>query len=304
MNAVSTSAFYDRSTRSIAALRTRAEGLQGDLARGERLTRSSQDPVAAARLRALSRADTLAAVDAEAANRASADLQLADDALSGFTNAIGRVRELATQAATGTLNPGQRAAIGQELAQLNAGLLSLANARDSAGHALFGGESAGQAYTLDAAGNAAYTGAAGAGSLELGDGQSVARGVTGPEFLNFTAGGSATDLFATIKGLADALQGGVADPAGAARTALTALDTGLATVTTAQTVVGARLTFIDLATDRASQRGEARDIEQAGVGGTDIAATVTRLQQTMTVLEASQASFARLSGLSLFDLIR
>ena len=304
MNAVSTSAFYDRSTRSIAALRTRAEGLQGDLARGERLTRSSQDPVAAARLRALSRADTLAAVDAEAANRASADLQLADDALSGFTNAIGRVRELATQAATGTLNPGQRAAIGQELAQLNAGLLSLANARDSAGHALFGGESAGQAYTLDAAGNAAYTGAAGAGSLELGDGQSVARGVTGPEFLNFTAGGSATDLFATIKGLADALQGGVADPAGSARTALTALDTGLATVTTAQTVVGARLTFIDLATDRASQRGEARDIEQAGVGGTDIAATVTRLQQTMTVLEASQASFARLSGLSLFDLIR
>ena len=304
MNAVSTSAFYDRSTRSIAALRTRAEGLQGDLARGERLTRSSQDPVAAARLRALSRADTLAAVDAEAANRASADLQLADDALSGFTNAIGRVRELATQAATGTLNPGQRAAIGQELAQLNAGLLSLANARDSAGHALFGGESAGQAYTLDAAGNAAYTGAAGAGSLELGDGQSVARGVTGPEFLNFTAGGSATDLFATIKGLADALQGGVADPAGAARTALTALDTGLATVTTAQTVVGARLTFIDLATDRASQRGEARDIEQASVGGTDIAATVTRLQQTMTVLEASQASFARLSGLSLFDLIR
>ena len=304
MNAVSTSAFYDRSTRSIAALRTRAEGLQGNLARGERLTRSSQDPVAAARLRALSRADTLAAVDAEAANRASADLQLADDALSGFTNAIGRVRELATQAATGTLNPGQRAAIGQELAQLNAGLLSLANARDSAGHALFGGETTGPAYTLDAAGNAAYAGTASAGALDLGDGQSVARGVTGPEFLNFTASGAATDLFVTIKGLADALQGGAADPAGFARTALTALDTGLAAATTAQTVVGGRLNFIDLATTRAVQTGEARDLEQATVGGTDIAATVTRLQQTMTVLEASQASFARLSGLSLFDLIR
>ena len=300
MTAVSTSAFYDRSTRSIAALRTRAEGLQGDLARGERLTRSSQDPVAAARLRALSRADTLAAVDAEAANRASADLQLADDALSGFANAIGRVRELATQAATGTLNPGQRAAIGQELAQINAGLLSLANARDSAGHALFGGESAGLAYTLDTSGNAVYAGTASAGSLDLGDGQSVTRGVTGPEFLNF----GTTDLFATIKGLSDALQGGVADPAGAARTALTALDTGLSTVTTAQTLVGARLNVIDLATNRASQRGEARAIEEAAVGGTDIAATVTRLQQTMTVLEASQASFARLSGLSLFDLIR
>ena len=304
MTTVSTHAFYDHSTQSIAALRARAEGLQGDLARGERLLRSSQDPVAAARLRALSRADALAVVDSANASRAATDLQLADDALAGFTNAIGRARELATQAATGTLNPAQRAAIGQELAQINTGLLSLANARDSAGHALFGGETAGPAYTADAAGNAIYAGTVSAGQLDLGDGQSVARGVTGPEFLDFTVGGAATDLFATIKGLADALQGGSPDPAGAARNALTSLDTGLTTVTTAQTVVGARLNFIDLATTHATQRGEQRATEEAAVGGTDIAATVTRLQQTMTVLEASQASFARLSGLSLFDQIR
>ena len=304
MTAVSTHAFYDRSTQSIASLRARAEGLQGDLARGDRLTRSSQDPVAAARLRALSRADALAVVDSANANRAASDLQLADDALSGFTNAIGRARELATQAANGTLNPAQRAAIGQELAQLNTGLLSLVNARDNAGHALFGGETAGAAYTSDVAGNAIYAGTASAGQLDLGDGQSVTRGVTGPEFLNFTVGGTATDLFATIKGLADALQGGSPDPAGAARNALTSLDTGLTTVTTAQTVVGARLNWIDLAATQSTQRGEARAIEEAAAGGTDIAATVTRLQQTMTVLEASQASFARLSGLSLFDQIR
>ena len=304
MTTVSTAAFYTRSTRDIAGLRARAEDLQGDLARGERLTRSSQDPIAAARLRALSRADALAAIDTATADRAATDLQLADDALSGFTNAIARVRELATQAATGTLNPGQRAAIGVELGQINAGLLGLANARDSAGHALFGGDSAGQAYTLDAAGNAVYAGTANAGALDLGDGQSVTRGVTGPEFLAFAASGAPTDLFATIKGLADTLQGGAADPAGAARSSLTALDTGLTAVTTAQTVVGARLNFIDLATTRSTRRGEARAIEQAAVGCTDIAATVTRLQQTMTVLEASQASFARLSGLSLFDQLR
>lgn len=304
MTAVSTHAFYDRSTQSIASLRARAEGLQGDLARGERLLRSSQDPVAAARLRALSRADALAVVDSANASRAASDLQLADDALAGFTNAIGRARELATQAATGTLNPAQRAAIGQELAQINTGLLSLANARDSAGHALFGGETAGAAYTSDVAGNAIYAGTASAGQLDLGDGQSVTRGVTGPEFLNFTVGGTATDLFATIKGLADALQGGSPDPAGAARNALTSLDTGLTTVTTAQTVVGARLNWIDLAATQSTQRGEARATEEAAVGGTDIATTVTRLHQTMTVLEASQASFARLSGLSLFDQIR
>lgn len=304
MTTVSTHAFYDRSNQSMASLRTRSEGLQGQIASGERLTRSSQDPVAAARLRALSRADTLAAVDTTIANRAASDLQLADDALSGFTDGIVRVQELATQAANGTLNPTQRAAIGQELNQLNARLLALANARDGAGHALFGGEAAGVAYTVDGAGNAAYAGTANPGSLALGDGQSVIRGVTGPQFLSFSVSGTGTDLFATIKGLADALQGGVADPAGAARASLSALDAGLASISTAQTVVGARLNFIDLATTRSTQRGEARAIEEAAVGGTDIAAAITRLEQTMTALEASQASFARLSSLSLFDQIR
>jgi flagellar hook-associated protein 3 FlgL len=44
-----------------------------------------------------------------------------------------------------------------------------------------------------------------------------------------------------------------------------------------------------------------RAAEQADLGGTDIAETVARLQQAMLVLEASQASFARLAGLSLFE---
>ena len=67
----------------------------------------------------------------------------------------------------------------------------------------------------------------------MGDGQTVTSGLTGPEFLNFTAGGSSTNLMAVIKGLSDALQGGSTDPAQSARDALGALDTGLETVTTA-----------------------------------------------------------------------
>jgi flagellar hook-associated protein 3 FlgL len=37
---------------------------------------------------------------------------------------------------------------------------------------------------------------------------------------------------------------------------------------------------------------------------TDIAVTMSRLQETLTVLEASQASFVRLANLSLFSLLR
>jgi flagellar hook-associated protein 3 FlgL len=299
MTTISTSAFYERANLSLSSLRKRAERLQGAIGSGERLGRSSDDPVGASRLRTLARADSFAAIDQGVAARAMADFTLTDGALSSLAAYVTRIKELATQAATGTLNAAQRAGIATEIGQLHGELVQLANTRDSAGHALFGGESAGAAYVLDGSGNPVYAGTASAGQLALGEGQSVARGLTGPEVLNFAG----TDLFAVVRTLADALAGAAPDPAQAARDALGQLDAGLETITTAQTVVGARMNWIDLAAERRTAMEELRSEEQGEIGGTDIAETVIRLQQTMTVLEASQASFARLSSLSLFNLI-
>ena len=163
---------------------------------------------------------------------------------------------------------------------------------------------AGEAYALDGLGNAVYTGTADAGDLPLGDGQSVKRGLTGPEFLNFDANGNPTNLMAVIKTLGEALGGAAADPAQAARDALDALGQGLDKVTTGQTLVGSRLAWIDLTTERRIDLSELRSGEEAEIGSSDLAATVAQLQQVMLVLEASQASFARLASLSLFDQLR
>lgn len=300
----STSAFYERSTQGLSTLRQRAEAMQEQLGRGERLSRSSDDPVAASRLRSLLRSDRLATFDTANANRATSDLSLADSALNSFADTVMRVQELATQAANGTLNAGQRAAIGTEIAHIHANLVGLANSRDSSGHALFGGETAGQAYTLDGLGNAVYAGTASAGELPLGEGQSVARGLTGPEFLNFSVNGNPTDLMAVVKTLGEALQGAAVDPAQAARDALDALGQGMEKVTTAQNLIGARLNWIDLTGERRIDLGEMRAGEESEIGATDIAETVSSLQQLMVVLEASQASFAKLAQLNLFDTVR
>ncbi len=303
MTSVSTSAFYDRSSQDLATLRARADALQAAISSGQRLATGSDDPVAAARLRTLGRADSFAEIDKAVAARASSDLTLTDQALSSFADSLIRVQELATQAANGVLTASQRAGIATELDQLRDEIVRMANTRDSAGHALFGGDAPGDAYTLDPAGNPLYIGTPSASDLPLGDGQSVTRGLTGPEVLNFTHGGTPTDLFAVIRTLSDALKGAVPDPAQAARDALGALDTGLEAITTQQTVVGARLNWIDLNTERRTQMGQLRAEEQADVGGTDLALAISQLQQTMTVLEASQASFARLASLSLFDVL-
>lgn len=295
----STSAFYQRVHRDLSGLSARAQQLQTAIGTGERLTRGSDDPVAAARLRTLARAERLAGVDTALAERVRGDLEQTDSTLSAFAGQITRIRELAVQAANGVLNPGQRASIAAELDQLRGELVTLANTRDSLGQALFGGLGAGPAYVLDGAGNPVYAGTPSAGQIDLGDGQTLTRGITGPEFLDFAG----TDLFAVTRTLADALRGAAPDPAQAARDALGALDQGLDALTTAQTVTGTRLAWLDLAADQRTARAELRAEEQAATGGTDLTTAVMQLQQTMTVLEASQASFARFSQLSLFNLL-
>jgi flagellar hook-associated protein 3 FlgL len=300
-NSVGTAGFYDRARSDMTALRGQAEKLQAQIGSQSRLTKSSDDPVAAARLRSLARADAFAKVDTANANRATADLNIADATMSDITNEISRAQVLATQAANGTLSADQRASIGKELASIRDNLVGLANTRDSDGNALFGGTNAVAAYTLDASGNAVYAGTASSAGIQLGEGQTVTRSVTGPEMLAFTVNGEQTDLLATLKTLSDALQGGVADPAGAARGALDELAAGLDSVTTAQTVVGTRLAWIDLATERAATMSESRASEEAEVGGIDLATSISKLQEMMVVLEASQASFTKMSQLSLFS---
>ncbi|MCB2061072.1 MAG: flagellar biosynthesis protein FlgL, partial [Novosphingobium sp.] len=245
----STSAFYDRSILGMTDLRKLAETLQQQLDHGERLSRSSDDPVAASRLRMLSRVDLVSNIDETNANRANSDLTLADTALTSFTDYINRIKELALQASNETLTDAQRASIGVEIDHLHSDLVGLANSRDSTGHALFGGEASGDAYTLDGSGNAVYIGTANSGDLPLGDGQSVTRSLTGPEFLSFDLDSSPTDLLAVVKSLAGALQGGVADPAAAARDALTGLDTAHQAITSSQTLIGARLSWIEVTTE-------------------------------------------------------
>ncbi|TIX51520.1 flagellar biosynthesis protein FlgL [Alteraurantiacibacter aquimixticola] len=303
MNAItnSTLAFYRRATVHMSGLRAEAEDLQGQLASGEKLSRSSDDPVAASRLRSLSRQDRLGEIDAGNAKRASDDLQLTGNALDSIAEDLIRARELALWAASDPLGDEERRTIGQELEELVGRVMSSANALDSSGNALFGGETSGKAYEIDGTGAVVYVGTASSGELDLGSGQTVTRGLTGPEVLNFTTGGTPTDVFAHIGTLAAALQGGAADPAAAARDALTGFDDALDSLTRAQTVAGSRVAWIDVIQERQVDQSFSRAQQMADTGGVDFASTVVELQQILTVLEASQTGFARLSRLSLFD---
>lgn len=300
---LTTSAFYERGTRQMGVLRGRAESLQNQIGTGDRLERSSDDPVAAARLRTLARSERLAQVDNRNSEMAQADLSLTDQTLGAIADLVIRARELSVQAGGATMQADQRAALGVEIAGLRSNLLLLANSRNIAGHALFGGQTAGAAYT-DAPPSAAYQGTDTVSPLEIGDGQQVVPGMTGPELFEIGSGPGATDLFSVLANLATALSSGDPGASSFAQDSLEFLDDGLEKITTAQTVVGARLNWVDLMAERRQDSGERVAAERAEVGGADIATTISRLQETLTVLEASQASFVRLANLSLFSILR
>ncbi len=304
MTGIGTDGFYNRSIGSLASLRARAETLQTQIASKEKLQRSSDDAVASRQLRALGHDDTLAAVHKTNAAIAGSDMALADQALTELGNLTMRVQELATQSATGTLNPAQRKINGDEIAQIHQSMVAILNSKDSTGHPLFAGSANGPAYVVAADGSASYAGNSTPGELDVGAGITVARSLTGPEFMNFSVDGTDTDLLTVVHNLATSLQSGSTTAASDANAALKGLTAGLGAISTGHAIIGARESRVEIATSLVTERGEVRAGDQIRLGGTDMPTAIAELQELMTVLEASQASFTKLSSLSLFDYFR
>lgn len=306
MTNVSTSAFYQNAIASMTDLRKQTEKLQAQISTGNTIQHSRENPLGAAQMRALQAADTLAGADKANASAAKTQLTQTDDTLSQFTDILSQITTLTTQAASSTFSDSQRASIGQQIGAFYNSLVSLANTTDSQGNPLFGGQSTGTAYTTDAAtGALTYNGTGTAATLSLGPGLSVTTGVTGPEFLDFQSNGVSKNLLSTVKTLADTLQNPASTAAAiaAANTALDDLGAASESVSASQTIVGARLDWITTTSNMQTQTATQRANREADVGGTDLAATIAKLSQQMTVLEAAQASFTKVANLSLFSML-
>ena len=308
MSSVSTSAFYDNAIFNMTQLNKQTTDLQEQISTGNQYQYSYQDPLAAAQMRSLSTSDTLATADTATANAAKSQLTQTDDTLTQFTNIVQQIQTLTTQAANSTLTDTQRASIGTEIGSYYQNLVSLVNTKDSNGNALFGGQmGTGSAYTT-VGGVTSYQGTQTAATVSLGQGLSVTTGITGPEFLDYTSGGTSTNLLDVVKNLATTLQTGTSTGsttgtsalATAANAALTQISDGLNAISTAQTIVGARLSWVNTTSTMQTNLTTIRAQQESDVGGTDMTSAVARLQQTMTVLQASQASFVKVASLSLF----
>ncbi len=113
--------------------------VQNQIATGRRITRPSDDPVAAARV--VNLRDTLAKVDQQQKNidAARTSLTMEESVLKSATGILQRVRELTVEANNDSLTSQDRGFVSQEVGQLNDELFNLGNSTDSTGRFMFSG---------------------------------------------------------------------------------------------------------------------------------------------------------------------
>lgn len=300
----STGSFFNRSLAQMADLRSGIERTRSQIATGKRIERGSDDPAAAAQLRSVARREALTLVESDNAARLGQDLAAASTEVAAVTALFQRARELAVQAANTPTGADGRQAIAFELEQLREELFTRANGTSLTGEPLFAGQSSGAAFTQDAAGNVTYVGTLTSGAVPVAPGTAIERGLPGSEVFEFEVGGVPTSAFAVLGGLVAALQGGAPDPAAAASAALEGIDAALDATGRAQTIFGTRMAWTEHVQAQQADRGIALAERRSRVGDTDVAEALARLQQSLTALEASQAAFARVSSLTLFDALR
>jgi flagellar hook-associated protein 3 FlgL len=301
---ISTSFLFDRATERMSAIQNKLATTQAQMAEGKQILSPSAAPDQAAAIQRLKgevqRQDSHMRTLEVAMRRYTAE----ETALSSSNDLLIRMKELGIQAANDTLAPDDRKAIGVEMKALRDQLLSLGNTRDDSGNYLFSGTRVNTpAFAEDANGKVIYQGD-----------QTQTRIPAGVErTVQFTRAG--TDVFSRVVrddgqavGFFDALDQMI-EGINTSRTGK--IQQGIADISqmhdsltlsqaqngSDQVVVQSQLDVLDENTLRIkSTLSEIEDL--------DYAEAVARMNKEMMGLEAAMGSFAKISGLSLFDYIR
>ena len=294
---IGTAQTYDRSLSSMKQLSANADKLQGQIASGKRVVNASDDAGSYARLTQLKRGAAATKADTSNLDLAKTLVAQSDSTLGSIETQLQRAKELAIQGNSGTVSAAQKKVLGTELNAILDEIVSLANSKDLRGQPLFGGATSVAPFARDADGTVRWQGTGTAAKIPVGEAGEIQANDSGERL--FTIAGGA-DIFAAVQAIAEAFTGG--EPL--SDDALGQLDTSLDQIATARASFGARGARLDLEGQRLDDLKVDREAERAGLEGIDTEGAIIELQRTITVLQATQASFGKLTSLSLFDYLR
>jgi flagellar hook-associated protein 3 FlgL len=305
---ISTSYMYDRSMAQMSTVQNDLAVTQSQIASAKQVLNPSDAPDQAAAIQRLKSVMAKQESYGKTLNTARDRLQTEDSSLKSMSDLLIRAKEIAVSAASDTMSPANRQALGVELQGLRDQMLSLANAQDSHGNYLFSGSRLSKpAYVQNSAGQVVYQGDQTRMHLQVGDQRSVALNRSGTEaFVSVQrtdAKGVKTnrEFFGAIDDLITgmnkvdhtAMQQGVDE-----------LDGLLHGVGMAQASVGTDMNVVDQQSQVIDDTKLTLKTTLSNVEDLDMAAAITKMNKQMLSLQASQSSFAKISQLNLFNFIK
>jgi flagellar hook-associated protein 3 FlgL len=134
---------------------------QEQLTTGKRVTRASDDPIAAARAERAQAQMARSDANERALQASRNSMTQTESALGNAGNLMQQARDALVAAGDATYSDAQRASIADQLSSLRGQLLAVANSSDGSGNYLFAGQGASQAPFVDGIGGVSYGGSAG-----------------------------------------------------------------------------------------------------------------------------------------------
>lgn len=305
---ISTTLYFDRATQQMGNIQGNLSKVQEQMSTGLQIVKPSDSPDKAALVtrieselaRQTSYQDTLKAVNVR--------LTAQETALTNTSDVLGRIKELATQAANDTLSAADRQSVGIELSSLREQIMSLGNTQDSNGNYLFSGSKAGVApYSKDAKGVVTYQGDQARMQVNVGDSRRMNLNMPGSDaFVRLVrddgkGGKTGVDFFQALDDLVTAVKSG--DHTNIQR-GLSEVDGMQQGVSDGLAKVGTDLSVVDMQNSVLDQVVLRLKSTRSDVEDLDYTEAVTRMNKDQLALQAAQSSFSKISQLSLFNFIK
>lgn len=282
----------------------RLSNVMEQMASGQRMLLPSDDPVATLRVSRLTREEAALTQYRDNIGALSTRLTQNETALGGMVQDMLGARDLLLWAGNGGNTPADLSAMAGSLSALRDSLFYSSNQRDQEGHYLFSGTASNTAtvsYNAAAAAGARYTFTGNTGTQQV----VVGEGVT--QIANSTLPGMAQLLNWLDSAVATLQTPGVDVSNPTTRlsltTALNGLDTTLSDVNGQIAALGGARNILDTLDTNHSNVSVSNQQAMLSLSQLDYGEAATRLSGFTTAVQATQKAYAKVSSLSLFDIL-
>lgn len=313
---VATSTFFDSSRYSLALAQSRLLRAQTEISTNSKLQTAADNPTDAVQVLRISQLLAENTQYRNASGVAKNRLELEETALSRMSELATRARELAVQLGNGSLSTGARRGIGAEAETLLQSMSALANTQDADGARMFAGNYASTTPVVKDGDGWVYEGDDTVRLIRVSNTRELPSASPGSQVffdannpVTYTdAGGvvqtTSDSVFAVLQDLANLAKIPAPTNIGTSvQAVLGRLDTFQNKLITERANVGAHLNEIDSIQNGLDDSDFSLKGLQSSLRDVDLADAITRFTQQQTVLQATQQSFVRVQGLSLFNYI-